>query len=56
MTLISVVPETCHGSGGYELLSYRTAASSVSDDVFEFRDGQGGNIAAVSLVSSLVPC
>ena len=49
MTLVSVVPETCHGSGGYELVSYRTAADSVWGDVFEFRDGQSGNKAAVSL-------
>ena len=49
MTLITVVPETNHGSGGYELVSYRTAASSAWDDVFDFSDGQSGNTAAVSL-------
>ena len=54
MTLITVVPETCRGSGGYELVSYRTAANSAWDDVFEFRDGQSDNAAAVSL--SLFSC
>jgi hypothetical protein len=45
---MSVVPETRHGSGGYELVSHRKAACSVWDDVLEFRDGQSGNTAAVS--------